>query len=125
MAPLSLITPIEPGRATRAGPLARDAAAPVQAVYANAARRLEAAVASSCGSQHAANEDAHSPLDGSGRLFVVADGVGGGAMARTASRLLVARLHRALDGQPIDAGRVAGAMLGADGTIAKATARVT
>ena len=29
-------------------------------------RRIEAAVASSCGSQHAVNEDAHSALDGSG-----------------------------------------------------------
>jgi len=125
MAPLSLITPIEPGRTTRPGPLSRDAAAPLQAVYANAACRLEAAVASSCGSQHAANEDAHSPLDGSGRLFVVADGVGGGAMAQTASRLLVAQLHLALDGQPLDAERVATAMLGADRTIAEAIARVT
>ena len=86
----SLITPIEPGRATRPGALSRGAAAPTQAVYATAACRLEAAVASSCGSQHAVNEDAHSALDGSGRLFVVADGVGGGAMAQTASRLLVA-----------------------------------
>ena len=125
MAPLSLITPIEPGRTTRPGPLSRDAAAPLQAVYANAACRLEAAVASSCGSQHAANEDAHSPLDGSGRLFVVADGVGGGAMAQTASRLLVAQLHMALEGQPLDAARVASAMLGADRTIAEAIARVT
>ena len=125
MAPLSLITPIEPGRTTRPGPLSRDAAAPLQAVYANAACRLEAAVASSCGSQHAANEDAHSPLDGSGRLFVVADGVGGGAMAQTASRLLVAELHQALEGQPLDAARVASAMLGADRTIAEAIARVT
>jgi protein phosphatase len=125
MATLSLITPIEPGRTTRPGALARGAAAPLQAVYANAARRLEAAVASSCGSQHAVNEDAHSPLDGSGRLFVVADGVGGGAMAQTASRLLVAQLHQALDGQPLDAERVAIAMLAADRTIAEAIARVT
>jgi len=125
MAPLSLITPIEPGRTTRPGALSPGAAAPLQAVYATAACRLEAAVASSCGSQHAVNEDAHSALDGSGRLFVVADGVGGGAMAQTASRLLVAQLHLALDGQPLDAERVATAMLGADRTIAEAIARVT
>jgi protein phosphatase len=125
MAPLSLITPIEPARATRPGPLSRGAPAPMQAVYANAACRLEAAVATSCGSQHAVNEDAHSALDGSGRLFVVADGVGGGAMAQTASRLLVAHLHAALDAQPIDGARVAAAMLRADRAIAAAIARVT
>ena len=125
MAPLSLITPIEPGRTTRPGALSPGAAAPLQAVYATAACRLEAAVASSCGSQHAVNEDAHSALDGSGRLFVVADGVGGGAMAQTASRLLVAQLHEALEGQPLDAERVASAMLAADRKIAGAIARVT
>ena len=120
-----LITPIEPGRQTRPGALAASAPAPTHAVYANASRRLEAAVASSCGSQHAVNEDAHSALDGSGRLFVVADGVGGGAMAQTASRLLVAQLHQALEGQPLDGDRVATAMLAADRTIAEAIARVT
>ena len=125
MAPLSLITPIEPGRTTRPGALSRGAAAPTQAVYAHAGCRLEAAVASSCGSQHAVNEDAHSALGRSGRLFVVADGVGGGAMAQMASRLLVAHLHHALEGQPVDAARVASAMLGADRAIADAIARVT
>ena len=120
-----LVTPIEPGRATRHGALAANAPAPTHAVYANASRRLEAAVASSCGSQHAVNEDAHSPLDGTGRLFVVADGVGGGAMAQTASRLLVAQLHQALEGQPLEGDRVAMAMLAADRTIAEAIARVT
>jgi len=125
MAPLSLITPIEPGRTARPGAISRGAPAPLHAVYANAACRLEAAVASSCGSQHAVNEDAHSALGGSGRLFVVADGVGGGAMAQTASRLLVAALHEALERQPLDAERVASAMLAADRTIAEAIARVT
>ncbi|HEV7575824.1 MAG TPA: protein phosphatase 2C domain-containing protein [Caldimonas sp.] len=120
-----LITPIEPGRTTRPGALATAAPAPTHAVYANASGRLEAAVASSCGSQHAVNEDAHSALDGAGRLFVVADGVGGGAMAQTASRLLVAQLHDALAAPPLDAERVAAAMLGADRTIAEAIARVT
>src|SRR6185369_5439957 len=87
--------------------------------------RLEAAVATSCGSQHAVNEDAHSALGGSGRLFVVADGVGGGAMAQTASRLLVAELHEALERRPVNGERVAAAMLAADRTIAEAIARVT
>ena len=120
-----LITPIEPGRQSRR---AAEATAPreaQQAVYANAFRRLEAAVASTCGSQHPVNEDAHSALEGSARLFVVADGVGGGAMAHTASRLLVAALHETLEGQPIDGDRVAAAVLGADRAIAAAIARVT
>ena len=105
-----LITPLEPSRAQRsAAPPARASGAR-HAVYANAFRRLEAAVASSCGSQHAVNEDAHSALDGAARLFVVADGVGGGAMAQTASCLLVATLHDALHrrdrstGQRVSAG---------------------
>jgi len=123
--PSGLITPIEPGRSTRPGSLATAPAAPSHAVYVNAAHRLEAAVASSCGSQHATNEDSHTALGGSGRLFVVADGVGGGAMAQTASRLLVAHLHAALDGEPLDGARVAAAMLGADRAIAAAIARVT
>jgi len=120
-----LITPIEPGRSTHPASIATAAAPASHAVYANAARRLEAAVASSCGSQHAVNEDAHSALDASGRLFVVADGVGGGAMAQTASRLLVAHLHGALDAATLDGARVAAAMLDADRAIAAAIARVT
>lgn len=120
-----LITPIEPGRQGRR---AAEATAPCEAheaVYANAFRRLEAAVASTCGSQHPVNEDAHSALKGSARLFVVADGVGGGAMAHTASRLLVAALHESLEAQPVDGDRVAAAVLGADRAIAAAIARVT
>ena len=120
-----LITPIEPGRPSRRVALATAAPTARQAVYANAFRRLEAAVASSCGSQHPVNEDAHSALEGSARLFVVADGVGGGAMAHTASGLLVAALHESLEAQPVDGDRVAAAMLGADRAIAAAIARVT
>jgi serine/threonine protein phosphatase PrpC len=121
----SLITPLEPGRpGRRAAPIATAAQAN-QAVYANAFRRLEAAVVSACGSQHGVNEDAHSVLEGSARLFVVADGVGGGAMAQMASRLLVEALHEQLEPQPIDGDRVAAAMLGADRAIAAAIARVT
>jgi serine/threonine protein phosphatase PrpC len=127
MAPVTseLITPIEPGRTTRPDVLSGGARAPLHAVYVSTACRLEAAVTSSCGTQHDVNEDAHSALGGSGRLFVVADGVGGGAMAQTASRLLVAQLHQALEGQPVDGARVAAAMLGADRAIAEAIARVT
>jgi serine/threonine protein phosphatase PrpC len=113
-----LVTPVEPPSASAAGP------AGDPSLDANA-HGLEAAVASACGSLHAVNEDAHSPLAGDGRLFVVADGVGGGAMAQTASRLLVTGLHASLDGGEIDAARVRQALLDADRRIAAAIARVT
>jgi len=120
-----LCTPLEPP-----APRAEAAAAALppgtqQSVHANALRRLEAAVASSCGSLHEHNEDAHSALDHAASLFVVADGVGGGAMAQLASRHLVEQLHAALDGAPLDAERVRRAMLGADRAIAERIAQST
>jgi serine/threonine protein phosphatase PrpC len=119
-----LITPLEPRRAPlRADP--SNERGMTHAVYADAYRHLDAAAATSCGSYHGVNEDAHSPLDGSERLFVVADGVGGGAMAQVASQLLVAHLHRAFADRTPDADRVAEAMLAADRVIAEAIARVT
>ncbi|MEP7059066.1 MAG: protein phosphatase 2C domain-containing protein [Caldimonas sp.] len=119
----SLITPLEPGAASAA----RAAAAQVarQASHATAWCRIDAAVASACGSQHETNEDAHSALDGAGRLFVVADGVGGGAMAQLASGQLVAHLHAALDAERADAAQVRRAMLDADRAIARRIAQVT
>ena len=129
MAPISmhgLLTPIEPEpeREARRHAVSRGVQAS-EAFYPTASGRLAAAAASSCGPHHAANEDTHSALAGSGRLFVVADGVGGGAMAQLASRLLVAHLHEALrDGTPA-AAAVAAAMLAADRVIAVAIARVT
>jgi protein phosphatase len=111
----SLITPLEPHRVRALGD------APTlgrQRVYTTACARIEAAVASSCGRAHERNEDAYSAPEAAGRLFVVADGVGAGAMARTASRQLVAHLHRALDGHRIDAGRVRRAVVDADRAIA-------
>lgn len=110
------ITPLEPphaaAEAPRAAPLNDASRGPAWA-------RIEGAVATSCGSAHARNEDAHSPPALAGRLFVVADGVGGGAMAHTASRMLVAHLHQALDGRRIDAGRIQAAVLEADQAIAR------
>jgi serine/threonine protein phosphatase PrpC len=117
--PNRLITPLEPAAASaslRAGS---------HSVPADAHGQVEAAAASSCGTQHAANEDAHSAPGGTGRLFVVADGVGGGAMAQTASRLLVAQLHDALEAGPIDADSVRAAVFDADRAIAATIARVT
>ncbi|MEO6364034.1 MAG: protein phosphatase 2C domain-containing protein [Caldimonas sp.] len=119
-----LLTPIEPERAARPQVASR-AVASSEASYPVASGRLLAAVASSCGLHHEVNEDTHSALSGSGRLFVVADGVGGGAMAQVASRLLVTHLHEALAGSRPDAATVAAAMLAGDRVIAAAISRVT
>ncbi|MCE9660394.1 MAG: serine/threonine-protein phosphatase [Burkholderiales bacterium] len=124
-APRGLVTPIEPAsaRVARASvalpPVARETS------YSIAFGRIDAAVASSCGSLHHRNEDAHSPAGHPALLFVVADGVGGGAMAETASRELVSHLHAALDGARPDAAGVRRAMLGADRAIASRIAQVT
>ncbi len=115
-----LTTPVEPGSPLRPGPHG-----PGRSVHADPLQRFEVAVASSCGAQHAVNEDAHSGPGGAGRLFVVADGVGGGAMAQTASRLLVAKLHESLEADAITADSVRAAMLDADRVIAGTIARVT
>lgn len=117
------VTPIEP-RVT-GGPDAPPSVIGQQATQRTLLRRIEAAAASSCGLQHEANEDSHSPLPSPGCLFIVADGVGGGAMAQLASRQLVGHLHEALDGHAVDAGRVRAAMLEADRAIARRIAQVT
>jgi serine/threonine protein phosphatase PrpC len=64
------------------------------------------------------NEDSHSPIDGAPVLFVVADGVGGGASASYVSKELVSRLHGALAGRRHDAETVRAALLDADRAIA-------
>ena len=121
--PSSLITPIEPSVAAQA---VREAEGRAHHSFQTTAfSRIEVAVASSRGTQHAENEDAHSDLDASSGLFVVADGVGGGAMAQLASRLLVDSLHGALEGRRIDADAVRAALLDADRTIQRAIARQT
>lgn len=118
----SLVTPIEPCNAS-----APDSPAVIgqQATQRTLLRRIEAAAASSCGLQHADNEDCHSPLPSAACLFIVADGVGGGALAQLASRHLVAHLHAVLEGHPVDAARVRAAMLEADRAIAQRIAEVT
>jgi PPM family protein phosphatase len=121
----SLITPLEPGSPHRPRAVAVVPSVGQQAVYATAFGRIDAAVASSCGSQHDTNEDAHSTLRGSMSMFVVADGVGGGAMAQMASRQLVSHLHEALDAHRLNAERVRAAMLDADRAIAQRIAQVT
>jgi hypothetical protein len=113
----SPITPIEPS-AHRGGA----EGAGRQAAYTTAFSRIDAAVASSRGSHHANNEDAHADLDGSGGLFIVADGVGGGALGRAAA----AARHAAAGGSRRPSTRCrtgATAMLHADRTIARAIAQ--
>ena len=123
--PGGLVTPIEPAsvRVARASvalpPTARETS------YSIAFGRIDVAVASSCGSLHHRNEDAHSPAGHPALLFVVADGVGGGAMPETASRELVSHLHAALDRNRPDAAGVRRAMLVADRAIASRIAQVT
>ena len=123
--PQNLSTPLEPGAARWPGDAARTANPAQQSVHSTALRRIEAAVASSCGSQHDDNEDAHSTLDPAQTLYVVADGVGGGAMAQMASRQLVTHLRAALIAAPLNAERVRRAMLDADRAIAQRIAEVT
>jgi serine/threonine protein phosphatase PrpC len=71
------------------------------------------------------NEDEHSPLDGNAGLFVVADGVGSGALASCASRELVAHVHAVLGRGRVGAAAVRTAILGADREIARSIARRT
>jgi serine/threonine protein phosphatase PrpC len=87
--------------------------------------RLDLAAASCRGRRHDLNEDAHSALDGFAPVYVVADGVGGGAMASRASRELVRGLHRALDAGTVDETSVRNALLIADREIADCIARET
>ena len=84
--------------------------------------RLELAVASGRGRRHAVNEDAYSTLDRPAPVYVVADGVGGGAMASKASRELVQRLHAALDRYRVDERSLSDALLDADRDVARAIA---
>ncbi len=87
--------------------------------------RLETAAASARGRQRQVNEDWHSALEGAAPIFVVADGVGGGAMAAQASRELVSRLHATLDGRRIDAPAIRAALLCADREVGRSIARTT
>jgi serine/threonine protein phosphatase PrpC len=120
-----VITPLEPGSSQGARALRDAPAIGRQATHTTALRRIEAAAASSCGSHHDSNEDAHSATDGRGQLFVVADGVGGGAQAQLASRQVVALLHEALDGRRLDAELVRRAMLDTDRAVARRIAQIT
>ena len=124
--PGSPITPLEPGAPRAPRDIVQAPAVWQQSVHDTAFGRIEAAVATSCGRQHDINEDAHSDLAaGRGRLYVLADGVGGGAMAQMASRQLVVQLHAAFDSHRPDAESVRAALLDADRTIARRIAETT
>jgi serine/threonine protein phosphatase PrpC len=113
------------------GAQARESASVPQEIQAADARfstggmPVSVGVASSRGPSHEVNEDSHSPIDGTQALFVVADGVGGGAGASYVSKELVSRLHRTLDGQRPDAQKVRMALLMADRAIATTIASCT
>ena len=96
-----------------------------EAVFATGEIRLDTAVASSRGKSHAVNEDWHSALGGSSPLFVVADGVSSGAMASSASRGLVSRLHETLERGRIDADAMRSAVLDADREVGRSIASLT
>src|SRR5262249_20060666 len=83
---------------------------------------LTIAAATLRGEGHAVNEDSHSLLTGAAPVFVVADGVGGGALAAWASCQLVLRLHRALDKRRVDAASLRDALLEADRDIGRGLA---
>ena len=121
----SAVTPHDPASARSERATAERAPAPRHAVRTTAWVRLEAAVASVRGRRRSVNEDWHSTLEGGAPLFVVADGVGGGAMAARASRELVNVLHASLDHRRVDAAAIRNALLRADREVGRSIASHT
>ena len=122
---MNLVTPYEPAFSQRDQSPRDGATTSGHAVREMSWIRLEMAAASARGRRREVNEDWHSGFNGSAPLFVVADGVGGGAMAAQASRELVSRLHAALDGRRIDAPAIRDALLCADREVGRSIASVT
>jgi len=121
---MDLVTAVEPGASSRARRRERRTTSG-HAVRLTPWVRLDAAAASVRGRQRQVNEDWHSALDGRAPLYVVADGVGGGAMAAEASREVVSRLHASLDGRRVDGKRIRNALLWADREVGRSIARRT
>lgn len=121
---MSLLTPHEPlavateQERQRAVTLARG-------TFVVRSAQLDLAAASCRGKRHAINEDSHSALDRRAPVYVVADGVGGGAMASRASRELVSRVHERLERGSIDDAAVREALLDADREVARSIANHT
>lgn len=122
---MSLPTPHDPGRVAVTRHVQGRAALVDCGTLAAASVRLDLGVASCRGTRHPINEDSHSPLEGRTPIYIVADGVGGGAMASRASRELVSRVHRGLDRGIVDADAVREALLDADREVARSIARHT
>jgi PPM family protein phosphatase len=123
---MSLVTPREPSMSSRLDDARHNE--PIvarQTVFASRSSELELAAASDCSRRHRVNEDSHSVLDGPSPVYVVADGVGGGAMASWTSRELVQRLHASLDQRRIDVASIRAALLDADHELARGIARET
>jgi protein phosphatase len=122
---MELITPREPQTPRHEATLIERSAVAEQAVFVSRENALEIAVVSDCSRRRSINEDARSSLDGPSAVYVVADGVGGGAMAAWASRELVRRLHARLDSCGVDPASIRAALLDADGELRREIARET
>lgn len=116
---MSLVTPSEPVSQQYARAVRECLIATRYGEFATPWSNLGVASASARGRHHRVNEDFHSPLDGTEPVFIVADGVGGGAMAAWTSRRLVAEVHRSLAHGSVDTGAVRVALLAADSEIAR------
>lgn len=122
---MKLVTPTEPVSPEHGCPRPELAMVSGEAVLTTRWAELDLAVASGCSVRHAVNEDSYSPLDRTSPVYVVADGVGGGAMASWASRELVLRLHAALDRGRVDADSMRDALLDADREVGRTIAKRT
>jgi len=128
---MNLVTPREPGSREPLTPQRDSGGRRERTTFSEAATlksrgvRLDVAAASARGRHHSVNEDSHSALDRAWPVYVVADGVGGGAMASWTSRELVRRLHTALDHRRIDERALSNALLDADREVARDLAQRT
>src|SRR5437764_13887255 len=123
---MDLITPREPTPPTRGDGAWRERSIVAEhAVFAVRSSELEIAVATDCSRRRAVNEDAHSPLDGPSAMYVVADGVGGGAMAAWATRALVRRIHEALEQRDLKSAAIDTELLEANLELSRQIARET
>ena len=122
---MNVVTPYEPASSQRKQATRGPATTSGHAVRVTPWVRLETAAVSARGKRRDVNEDWYSALDRSEPLFVVADGVGGGAMAARASRELVSHLHAVLDGRRIDPGAIRRALLVADREVGRSIANHT
>ena len=119
---MSLITPREPAATHSAQ---ERLIASRQARHVGRFSELLVAAASSTGTRHAVNEDCHSDIDDAVPVFVVADGVGGGAMAAWASRRVVTRVRASLSKGTLDDAAVREALYSADREVGRGIARRT